>query len=271
MMERIQAIDVHAHIGQYRGNPNALLESFMSAELCRVVAYARKADICLSIASPLSALLPRGAGDPLTGNQYASKSTEETDGLLQWVVVDPLKHETYAQAADMLRKPKCMGIKIHPEEHRYSILEYGDKIFAFAALNQAVVIAHSGEQNSMPEDYIQFANAYPDVRLILAHLGCGWDGDPSHQVRAIQKSRHGNVYTDTSSARSILPNLIEWAVTEVGADRILFGTDTPLYFAPMQRARIDHAELEDADKRKILYENAAVLFEKSGIDIRNIV
>jgi predicted TIM-barrel fold metal-dependent hydrolase len=50
--------------------------------------------------------------------------------------------------------------------------------------------------------------------------------------------------------------LIEWAVREVGAERILFGTDTPLYFTAMQRARIDHADLGDEDKRLILRDNA---------------
>ena len=97
------------------------------------------------------------------------------------------------------------------------------------------------------------------MRLILAHLGCGWDGDLTHQIRAIQQNKHGNVFTDTSSARSITPKLIEWGVREVGAERILFGTDTPLYFSAMQRARIDHAELSDREKRMILCENAEKL------------
>ena len=98
------------------------------------------------------------------------------------------------------------------------------------------------------------------MKLILAHIGCGWDGDLGHQVRAIQKSRHGNVFADTSSARSIVPGLIEWAVREIGADRVLFGTDTPLYHAAMQRARIESADLADADKRRILKENAVRIF-----------
>ena len=78
----------------------------------------------------------------------------------------------------------------------------------------------------------------------------------AHQVRAVQRSRHGNVYADTSSSRSIVPGLIEWAVREVGAERILYGTDSPLYFAPMQRARIDQAEMPDEAKRVILRGNA---------------
>ena len=78
-------------------------------------------------------------------------------------------------------------------------------------------------------------------------------------MRAIQNSRNGNVYADTSSASSIIPNLIEWAVAEVGGDRVLYGTDAPLYSTAMQRARIDSAELDDDSKQKILRDNALSL------------
>ena len=64
------------------------------------------------------------------------------------------------------------------------------------------------------------------------------------------------VFTDTSSAKSITPKLIEWTVREIGAERVLYGTDSPLYFAPMQRARIDHAEFSDREKKLVLCENA---------------
>jgi hypothetical protein len=84
-------------------------------------------------------------------------------------------------------------------------------------------------------------------------------GDYQQQVRAIQASRQGNVFTDTSSSKSILSGLIEWAVREVGADRILFGTDTPLYFAASQRMRVEQAEISPEDRRKILAENARKL------------
>ena len=119
----------------------------------------------------------------------------------------------------------------------------------FAARHDAIVLAHSGDPNSRPADFVEFANAHPNVMLILAHLGNGGgaSGDASLQVGAIQATRHGNVYVDTSSARTLLPGLIEWAVCEVGAERILFGTDTPLYSTAMQRARIDHAEITDAE------------------------
>ncbi len=258
-VQSVQAIDVHGHYGKYdRGSPD-VVNDFMTGDADVVVRRARQANTRLTIVSPLRALLPRFHGDPVAGNDEAAEVVARTEGLLQWVVIHPGVPRTYEQADAMLKQPKCVGIKVHPEEHGYPVAEKGNAIFEFAAARRAVILGHSSEQNSLAADYVRLANAFPEVRLILAHLGCGWDGDLTHQVRAIQQSRHGNVFTDTSSARSITPNLVEWAVRQVGADRILYGTDTPLYSAPMQRARIDHADLGDADKRLILCENAARL------------
>jgi predicted TIM-barrel fold metal-dependent hydrolase len=256
----VWAIDVHGHYGPYRQNITQLACDCMSGDAETVVSRARAARTERTIVSPLTGLLPRGGPSGFDGNEEAFAVVARTEGLLQYVILNPLDRRTLDQARRMLGQGKCVGIKVHPEEHCYPIAEHGRELFAFAAEQRAVMLVHSGEQRSLPDDYVRFANDFPEVRLILAHIGCGWDGDPGYQVRAIQKSRHGNVFADTSSARSIMPRLIEWAVHEIGADRVLFGTDTPLYFAAMQRARIDHAEIADQDKRKILRENALALF-----------
>lgn len=260
-LRSISAIDVHGHYGRYvRAGQGSVLDALSSADAAEVARRARDAKIELTIVSPLTALLPRFQADAVAGNVEAARVTAETPGMKQYVVIDPRRAETYAQADEMLKQPQCVGIKIHPEEHGYPIREYGDALFEFAAERRAVVLTHSSEPNSLAEDFIAWANEFPEVRLILAHIGCGWDGDVTHQVRAIQQSRHGNVFADTSSARSIVPGLIERAVREVGVERVVFGTDTPLYHAAMQRARIEYADLSDADKRRILRENALKLF-----------
>lgn len=257
----ISAIDVHGHYGRYiRAGQGRLLDELSSAGAEEVVRRASEANIDLTFVSPLTAILPRFEGDAVAGNLEAARVIAGGARLRQYVVIDPRRAETYAQADEMLKEPQCVGIKIHPEEHGYPIREHGAAVFEFAAQRRAVVLTHSSEQNSLAEDFIPWANEFPEVKLILAHIGCGWDGDVGHQVRAIQKSRHGNVFADTSSARSIVPGLIEWAVREVGADRVLFGTDTPLYHAAVQRARIECADLADADKRQILRDNAVRLF-----------
>ena len=260
-IDSIATIDVHGHYGQYLGDSgNQLADRFYSGDAADVVRRATAVNIVLTIVSPLSALKPRYHADSVAANVEAAKIVAETLGLKQYVVVDPKRPETYVQAEQMLAQPQCVGIKIHPEEHGYPIREHAAAIFEFAARQRAVVLTHSSEKLSQAADFIPWANEFPEVRLILAHIGCGWDGDLTHQVRAIQQSRHGNVFADTSSARSITPGLIEWAVSEVGVDRVLFGTDTPLYHTAMQRARIVHADLSDDAKRKILRENAFGLF-----------
>jgi predicted TIM-barrel fold metal-dependent hydrolase len=58
----------------------------------------------------------------------------------------------------------------------------------------------------------------------------------------------------------MLPNLIEWAVRECGAGRLLFGSDTPLYHVALQRCRIECADIPAANKEQILFRNALVFF-----------
>jgi hypothetical protein len=257
----IPAIDVHGHYGRYvRAGDGSLLDSLSSGDAADVVRRGAAVNIVLTFVSPLTALLPRFAGDAVAGNVEAARVVADTPRLKQYVVIDPRRAETYEQANEMLPQPRCVGIKIHPEEHGYPIREHAEPIFEFAARHRAVMLTHSSEQNSQAADFIPWADRFPEVRLILAHIGCGWDGDVTYQVRAIQRSRVGNVYADTSSARSIVPGLIEWAVREIGADRVLFGTDTPLYHTAMQRARIEHADLTDSDKRLILRDNAVRVF-----------
>ena len=255
----LPAIDIHGHIGRYlRLNMPRLKAEWMSGGPATVAARAKAANICCTVVSPLLGLLPRGSADAVAGNKEARQAVQHTEGLLQWVVLDPLQPVTFEQVREMLKQPKCAGIKIHPEEHGYKIAEHGRAIFELAAELRAVILTHSGEPNSLPADFVPFADDFPELTLILAHLGNSGDAADSSelQVRAIQAARHGNIYTDTSSAQSLLPGIIEWAVAEVGAERILFGTDTPLYFSPSQRARIDYAELSDEQKRTILRDNA---------------
>ncbi|MCE9589333.1 MAG: amidohydrolase family protein [Planctomycetes bacterium] len=257
----IQAIDVHGHYGDYVVEGTGPHASWcMTADGPTVAQRAKACNIQWTIVSPTLGLFPRGKADAVAGNAEAASVVPKTPGLLQYVIVNPLQPATYDQARLMLKNPTCVGIKLHPEEHRYPIREHGDKLYAFAAEFNAVILVHSGEQLSLPDDYIPFADAYPTTRTILAHIGCGWNGDRTLQARAVQKSKKGNVVTDTSSMMSMLPRNIEWTVEQVGADRVLFGTDTPLYSTPMQRARIDYAEIPDDQKRLILRDNALRLF-----------
>jgi len=253
--ESIQAIDVHAHLGDYDYG-NAQVRQFMTGHADRVVHLAAKARTQWTVVSHMKAFFPEVGYDVVAGNDEVLQAIAGNDRLRCWAVLDPKDAKNFTQVEEMLRHSQCAGVKVHPELHKYYIADYGRAIFSFAAKHSAVVQSHSGEQHSLPMDFVRFADTFPEVNLIISHLGCGWDGDLSHQVRAIAASEHDNIYTDTSSAKSITPCLLEWAVGEVGAEHILYGTDSPLYFAPMQRARVDNADISDEAKRLILRENA---------------
>lgn len=260
MIREIQAIDIHAHLGVYNSQ-GAMYQQLMTGDAARLAMLAARANTGITIVSGMRGFFPDGAYDILAGNEEARIAAETEPSLRFWAIFDPRDPAVVAQVETLLAHPRCMGLKIHPELHAYPITAHGRAIFEFAAKRRAVVQSHSGEQRSLPEDFLPFADDFPEVTLILSHNGCGWNGDVTLQTRAVQRSRHGNVYTDTSSAKSIIPGLHEWTVREVGADKLLYGTDSPLYFAPMQRARIDAAEMDDAAKALILRGNAERLFK----------
>ena len=142
----------------------------------------------------------------------------------------------------------------------YYVSSMWEEIYSFAAENRALIITQSGEENSLPEDFCLFANRFPEVQTICSHMGCGYDGNLEHQMRAIEMNTNDNLYTDTSSAKSLTQSLIEYAVKRIGSEKILFGTDNSCYFSPCQRARIDYAHIPAKDKYNILCGNALRLF-----------
>lgn len=184
-------------------------------------------------------------------NRFLQELTASTDWVYQWVVIDPRQEETYRQAEALLRSRKTLGIKIHPKLHKYTLADHGDAIFSFAHELGAVVLTHP----EVYADMLALADKYPNMKLIIAHLGSDF------HIDTIAASKHGNIYADTSGSASNQNNIIERAVQRIGADRILFGTDT--YSAAFQLGRIAWADIDTCDKRRILLDNAQALFSSA--------
>lgn len=181
-------------------------------------------------------------------NNYLHEMVQNTDWMHQWVVVDPRQEETFRQAEQMLKCPKVLGIKIHSAYHGYDILEHGDTLFSFTAAHKAVMLMHPDRIPEMPV----FADRYPDMKLIIAHLS-----SVAH-VQAVADAQHGNIYVDTSARGVALNNVVEYAVQQVGSEKLLFGTDT--YSCAFSYPRIALADISYEDKENILWKNALRLF-----------
>ena len=251
----IIAIDTHCHInyGVKEKLPNNHLSKIMvegdlySAYPNTIKRVSEAAHIEKVFASPFIGLFDREQIGQ--ANEDMAKFAADNELLYQWVVIDPRNDNTFAQAERMLKHEKCVGIKLHPVCHNYSLEEYGDKIFSFADQLSAIVQIHP-EKGA---DYIvPFADRYTRARFIMAHLG-----GEAH-IRAVRNAKHGNVYVDTSGMASLKNMIIEYAVSQIGSERILFGTDT--YSAASQRGRIEFSMITDSDKENILLNNAKELF-----------
>jgi predicted TIM-barrel fold metal-dependent hydrolase len=181
-------------------------------------------------------------------NDYLWELAHKDERIYQWVVLHPEVEKTFEQAKRMLGDRKVLGIKLHSRCQGYDIEAHGDKLFSFANEMGATVVIHPDKTEILPD----FCNKYPNMRLILAHL----EG-PLH-VNAIKKAKYGNLYTDTSGGASSRNNALEYAVREIGADKILFGTDT--YSAAFQAGRVALARISDEEKKMILRDNALRLF-----------
>lgn len=258
-MDEIKAIDIHGHLGPCNNHGGDLNDQLMSNDIDTIRQRAKKSNIKLTIISALNALMPY-SGNPLHGNNEAHEVASKYSDIKMWAVLDPKKSETYKQVENFITSNECVGIKIHPTLHNYKISDYGDDIFSFATSNNITILTHSGCSTN-PEDVCLFAEKYKDVKIILAHLGSSEDGKLSRQVYAFKQTKSKNVYIDTSSGCSIYSGLIEWAVSQIGSKRLLFGSDTPLHFTACQKARIEYAEILEDQKYDILFKNASQLFK----------
>ncbi len=245
-VKSVAAIDSHTHINHNAVYDNKEDEGY-SAQLHDLFKINNVANIkkmlCSTFASVLSTEII------VEENEYMFELCAEFENLYQWVVVDPRIDETFRQADRMLHSRKCVGIKLHPLYHKYSLKEYADKLFDFAEKYRSIVLIHPDES---PVQYVDIANKYPNVKFVMAHLG------DAGYVDAIERAEYQNIYTDTSGIASSRNNIIEYAVSRVGSEHILFGTDT--YAAGFQRGRIEYALISERDKENILFNNAVKIF-----------
>ena len=105
------------------------------------------------------------------------------------------------------------------------------------------------------ENVRSLAIRFPELRIIMAHMG----GNPYHGLRCIADLP--NVYPDISGTPTGKGE-IDYAVGQVGADRLLFGTDMP-YGGRQCIAQVEDSGLSDRDKEKVYYRNALKVL---GID-----
>lgn len=150
------------------------------------------------------------------------------------------------------------GLKLHSAFSRVPggvTRDIYKSFFAFARKKNIPVIVHSGRWQEMSSYKFVFeaARRYPDVRFICAHLGGDFEGLKIEAPREYKKARLDNLWFDTSGTREFWT--IEMAVEEIGAERIIFGSDYPVMHPRMAIAAIEALKLTDEEKSQIYSKN----------------
>ncbi len=109
---------------------------------------------------------------------------------------------------------------------------------------------------SIPEDFAEAAERYPEAMFQYAHLGGG--GDWEYACKILRNLP--NVYADTSGSNNE-GNMIDFAIEHLGENRLLFGTDGSYYQGV---GNILSSKLNHVQKKKIFFDNFNNILKKSG-------
>lgn len=101
---------------------------------------------------------------------------------------------------------------------------------------------------STPADLVELARRYPGATFICGHTG----GNQEIGIPAIRDCK--NIYADLCGSDPHA-GFTELAVRELGADRVLYGSDAGGRSFASQLAKVHGADISTSAKRKILGEN----------------
>jgi predicted TIM-barrel fold metal-dependent hydrolase len=102
---------------------------------------------------------------------------------------------------------------------------------------------------STPADVAVLAARHPSLRIQMAHLG----GAGRRGVADIKP--YPNIVVDTSGGDPVLGE-VDHAVAELGAERVLFGSDAPIRDPATALSKVLGSGLSPAERRMVLAENA---------------
>ncbi len=224
------------------------------------------------------AVLDRVGIDRIAVSAFANGIPAGNDAVARAVAARPDRLVGYARInanypeimeAELARRfdeEGFLGIKIHPycdqvppEDPRY------EPVFAFAEERGVPVLSHTWQSSRyldallaycVPSRFAEVARRHPGMNLILGHSGGEWDGI----LEAVEVAKENpNVFLDTASSR-LYPGLVEMLVREVGAERVLYGSDAPFLSPVPQVGKVVFASIGEEEKRLVLGGNAARLF-----------
>ncbi|MCZ7573665.1 MAG: amidohydrolase family protein [Ardenticatenaceae bacterium] len=252
-------IDAHVHIWEEDGPDDEWARQSNAAQM----RYATRHDVRLCAFVTGGRLQPGVEELPTvaefaTANRFLARYRDRfPDRILPFAYVNPAyPNEAIRELERCVKADGFVGLKllrsVRCSDPRVALLareagKLGVPLLQHAGTGPDVI--RPGE--STTEDLIELAQRVPETNYIFAHVSGG--GEWEWEIKALKP--YPNIYLDTSgSVREM--GITEMMVREVGAPRILFGTDGSNCAA---LGRLFGAEISEEERRLIGYANMARL------------
>lgn len=244
-------VDAHAHIGQW---PSSFLPAPDAEDL---IASMNLTGTSVSIASSMRAIW---SGDVESGNAEALAAARRFPGrLFVHAVANPHRPQDRAYLLDLLGEPEVRGIKIHPHTHECAVDDSRyDWILQVACEMKVPVLGHcfAGTWHSPPEGFVSVAGRYPELTIIAGHSGATAAG---FHTLASSGAQYPNLFAELCGSQ-MTARWIRRLVADLGAARVLHGTDATLIDPRLGIGRVLQAGLSDTDRDAVLAANARRIY-----------
>ncbi|MBI3944373.1 MAG: amidohydrolase family protein [Armatimonadetes bacterium] len=254
-MEGVRVIDAHAHLVHDGGEGVGTLP-MPEGDIARMLAIYDTFGCertCLSSWLQISA-------DTEVGNGITAHAVERhRERVTGYVSIDPTYVTDVAGAARRWHAvPGMLGLKPYFPSMR---VPYDDARFRpwweFANEHSLFALLHPSGAD-YPRQVGALAEAYPNVSFLLAHGAGTWEA--ARRSAAIARGRP-NVFAEITYTPVPL-GTIEYLVRELGADRVIFGTDAPMRDPRPQFGWLCYARLSGEEKALILGRNMLGILER---------
>lgn len=158
------------------------------------------------------------------------------------------------RAVDRMCADGFKGVKLHPEFQNFRVDEPRAIEMFNAIAGRLPVLLHCGDyrsDHSAPERIKRMLRQVRGLTVVCAHLG-GW----TRWEEAAAMLMDEDVWVDTSSSLYALDEATAVAIIRgYGTDRVVFGSDFPVWNPDEEVKRFLSLPLTDAEKEKILWSN----------------
>jgi predicted TIM-barrel fold metal-dependent hydrolase len=264
----VRIIDIHTHVWPEAVAP-AAIESLMS--LGTMTCYYDG-----TVSGLLGSMGTNGIDVSVT--QPVATKPSQVRSINDWsagiaserVVPFGAMHPEFENPAEELARIAALGfkgIKLHPEHQAFAPDEPRlSPIYEAAIANNLTVFFHAGEDewhptlHGTPDTFVNVLDAYPDLRVVLAHLG-GFRLWNDVAERLVGR----DVYLDTAYTLGHLPDADFVEIVHAhGAGRVMFGSDGPWTDPAAEIAWLRRLPFREGVIEALLGGNAERLLAESG-------